>query len=113
MTYWTNGVIVYEGDCQVGDRAATQQEVDAELARRTEMLTPKVVTNAQLKRQLNAMSKLAAAKTAVDGAGGLTLELWYGAATFHRNDPLLIQMATAIGLQANDIDAAFVAAAKL
>ena len=77
------------------------------------LAVPASVTNAQLKRQLDVLGKLTAAQAAVSQAGGLTLELWYGAGTFNRTDPLLNQMAAAIGMSATDVDAAFAAAAKL
>ena len=77
------------------------------------LAVPASVTNAQLKRQLDVLGKLTAAQAAVSQAGGLTLELWYGAGTFNRTDPLLNQMAAAIGMSSADVDAAFTAAAKL
>lgn len=72
-----------------------------------------IVTNGQLKRWLDANSKLATAKAAVVAAGGLTEELWYGASAFHITDPLLVAMATAIGMSSADLQAAFNAAASL
>lgn len=75
---------------------------------------PRSITNAQLKRQLAADSKLSAAKTAVEAADGLAQALWYGAATFERTDPLLVGLATALGYDTDaKLDAFFVAAAKL
>ena len=76
-------------------------------------VVPQHVSNAQLKRQLSAMGKLADAQAAVAAAGGLTLELWYGCAVFSRTDPLLLGVATALGLTSDQIDAAFTAAAQL
>jgi hypothetical protein len=79
----------------------------------TALSIPQSVTNAQLKRQLDVMGKLGASQAAVTQAGGLTMELWYGAGEFHRTDPLLTAMATAIGMTSSDVDAAFIAAVKL
>lgn len=88
---------------------ATSTELQALLA----PPIPASITNAQLKRQLAADSRLNAAKTAIAQVDGVAEELWYGAAVFLRTDPLLIQLATAIGMTSADIDATFVAAAKL
>jgi hypothetical protein len=74
---------------------------------------PQSITNAQLKRQLDADGRLAAVKAVVAQAGGLGEELWNGAALFLRNDPLLIQLATAAGMSSADIDQTFIDAAKI
>ena len=93
-----------------GQPRPTQAQVDAAIA---SLAVPVFVTNAQLKRQLDALGKLTASHGAVTQAGGLVLELWYGAGVFHRADPLLNQMAAAIGMAPADIDAAFIAAEEL
>ncbi|MBS0219131.1 MAG: hypothetical protein JSR91_00165 [Proteobacteria bacterium] len=72
------------------------------------------ITNAQLKRQLDADGKLAAARTAVNATDGLAEELWYGAAIFLRSDPLLLQLATAMGYDTEaKLEAFFESARKL
>jgi len=118
MTWYVSrnvsGAIVWAGKYEqsgYADEALNDanQELQAFLAPET----PQSVTNAQLKRQLDVLGKLTAAQAAVSQAGGLTLELWYGAGTFNRTDPLLEQMAAAIGMSSADVDAAFVAASKL
>lgn len=58
------------------------------------MVNVNTITNAQLKRQLNATGQLATAQQLVMASGGLIMELWYGAATFHITDPELIALAT-------------------
>jgi hypothetical protein len=95
---------------------ATEELDDATSAELQAFLAPGIpqsITNAQLKRQLAADNRLDAAKAAIAQADGLAEALWYGAAVFLRTDPLLIQLATAIGMTSADIDATFVAAAKL
>lgn len=87
--------------------------VTVDQATAARLAIPASVTNAQLKRQLDVLGKLSAAQAAVSQAGGLTMELWYGAGTFNRTDPLLTAMASAIGMTSADVDAAFIAAAKL
>lgn len=91
----------------------TNGVVTVDQAKAAALAIPQSVTNTQLKRQLDAMGKLSAAQTAVSQAGGLTMELWYGAGTFNRTDPLLTAMASVIGMSSADVDAAFIAAAKL
>lgn len=98
------------------DGYATEQLDDTTSAELQAFLAPGIptsVTNTQLKRELDALGKLSAAVSAVTAAGGLTLQLWYGAGVFDRTDPLLIQMATALGMTSADLDSAFIAAAKL
>jgi hypothetical protein len=88
---------------------ATSAELQAFLA----VPVPAQVTNAQFKRQLDADGKLASALAAVQGAGGLTLELWYGATFMLRADPDLTTLATAIGYDSAALDTFFRNAAKL
>lgn len=94
-------------------RLAADGALTVDAATVAALAVPVSVTNAQLKRQLAALGKLSAAQAAVSQAGGLTLELWYGAGTFNRTDPLLNQMAAAIGMSSAGVDAAFIAASKL
>jgi hypothetical protein len=90
-----------------------QGNVTVDQVRLATLANVSAVTNAQLKRWLDGAGKLAAAQAAVATAGGLTLELWYGSAVFHVDDPLLVAMGAAIGMSTADIQAAFNAAAKL
>lgn len=94
-------------------RLAPDGELSVDAATVASLSIPASITNAQLKRQLDVLGKLAAAQAAVTQAGGLTLELWYGAGTFNRTNPLLAAMASAIGMSSADVDAAFISAAKL
>ena len=93
----------------------TQQEFDAALI---SLANIKVITNAQLKRQLNATGQLATAQQLVTAAGGLTMELWYGAATFNITDPELVALATTappngLGMTPDQLQTFFNDAAKL
>ena len=87
--------------------------VSAELQAFLAPPVPASITNAQLKRQLATEGRLSAVKAVVAQADDLAQELWNGAANFLRNDPLLIQLATAAGMTSADIDATFTAAAKI
>lgn len=116
MTWYVHkesSAIVWAGQYEQPGYTESVADDDAGLLAFLAPKVPASVTNAQLKRQLDAIGKLAPAESAVQSAGGLTLALWYGAGAFNRNDPLLTQMATVIGMSSADVDAAFIAAAKL
>lgn len=108
------GAIVWAGQYEQPGYTESIADDDADLLAFLTPAVPQSITNAQLKRQLNADGKLASAKTAVEAADGLAQALWYGAATFERDDPLLVGLATALGYDTDaKLDAFFVAAAKL
>lgn len=71
---------------------------------------PEIVTAAQMIRALDAQGLLATVQAAVNTAGGLTLALWQHAPYFHRADPLIAQVATAIGKTSEEIDSLFMLA---
>jgi len=57
-----------------------------------------------------AVGKLAAADAAAQAAGGVPLLAWQHAAEWHRDSQLMAALAVGLGLTAEQIDAAFIAA---
>jgi uncharacterized protein YgbK (DUF1537 family) len=125
MTIWyvhrdDSGKITYAGVFQQGYSEEplddeTNQEIKNWFAALNNVST---ITNAQLKRQLNATGQLATAQQLVTAAGGLIMELWYGAATFHITDPELVALATTpapngLGMTPEQLQTFFNDAAKL
>lgn len=117
MSWWVHregDKIVWAGQYEQPGYTESIADDDADLLAFLAPPVPASISNAQLKRQLAADSKLDAAKTAVEAADGLAQALWYGAATFERTDPLLVGLATALGYDTDaKLDAFFVSAAKL
>jgi hypothetical protein len=74
---------------------------------------PQSITSTQLIRWLDSVGKLDTANAIVAQADSLTKALWVAASTYSRQDPLLIKMATLMGMSSADIDNAFIAASKL
>jgi hypothetical protein len=108
---WTDGNgLFYAGDCRLGDRAATDGEVAAWQAAQAAVV-PSQVTSSQLIRAVNANGMLATIQAAVTTMGGLQLALWNHAPFWHRNDPLFVALATALGKTSTDMDNIFISAA--
>lgn len=109
---WTsNGTDLYDGDCQAGDRAATDAEVAAWQAARDNAV-PAQITRDQALQQLDALGKYDVAKAAITGVGGYQADRWYNA-TWQRADfdaEPLQSLAAGLGI---DRDAFFRAAGKL
>lgn len=104
---WTaDGVILYLGDCQSGDRPATLEEIAAWEAARAAMVPP-TVRSGPLILALAELGKLEAVKAAVTSAGGLAADLWAHTSQFDRADPLVDELGTAAGMSPEDIDAVF------
>lgn len=97
---------LYVGDCRAGDRSATSEEVAAWQSARAAMV-PATVRSGQLVLALNEFGKLAAVKAAVASAGGVIVDLWAHASEYDRADPMVDQLGTAAGMNAEDIDAVF------
>lgn len=72
---------------------------------------PAVVTRAQARIALSRAGKLDAVQAAIDGIGGETKIWWDDATEIHRNHPLVSDIAVAVGLSSDDVDALFRAAA--
>jgi hypothetical protein len=93
-----------------------QEELSNDHADILAYLAPKpatAITNAQLKRQLDADDKLSAARAVVAQVDGLAEELWYGAAIFERDDPLFLQIAAVVGYDTDEkLDQFFAAASE-
>lgn len=105
----------YDEPLPQGFTPPTQADIDTALIA---MANVKVITNAQLKRQLNVEGQLATAQQLVTAAGGLIMELWYGAATFNIADPELVALATTappngLGMTPDQLQTFFNDAAKL
>jgi hypothetical protein len=90
----------------------TQQEVDAAFVALGNPV-PKKVMAGQLIRALSQLGLLATIDAAVAKADALTQRLWARAATFPRNDPLLLSFAPTVNLAAADLDNIFRLAATL
>lgn len=105
---YAQGIARFDSPLPEGFTTPTQAQIDAAISR---LDVPEVVTSAQMIRALDDMGLLATVQTAVNGAGGLTLALWQHAAQFHRADPLIAQIAQAIGKSEADVDVLFVLAA--
>jgi hypothetical protein len=82
----------------------TEQEVADALAR---LSVPQEVTAANFVRALDQAGLLDQVNAAVDGAGGLTKALWNHASFFRRDDPMLMNMAAAVGQTAPQLDDLF------
>ncbi len=74
---------------------------------------PSTIGKGQLLRWLDAHDLLASVDAAVAQAGGLTQRLWQEAPTFPRHDPMVIAIATAIGMTEADLDEVYREAAQL
>ena len=74
---------------------------------------PQSVTPAQAKIALSRAGKLAAVEAVVSAAGGETKIWWDEALSFDRANPAIAAMGAAVGMTPADIDALFVAAAKI
>ena len=77
------------------------------------VVVPHSVTSAQAIRALYAAGKLVQVQSVVAAADPLTQALWSHASEFDRNDPVITSLATQIGWASSDLDALFIAAAKL
>ena len=77
------------------------------------VVVPQSVTSAQAIRALYAAGKLVQVQSVVAAADLLTQALWSHASEFDRNDPVITSLATQIGWASSDLDALFIAAAKL
>ncbi len=71
---------------------------------------PAVIPAWKGKAWLHGAGKLAAADAAAEAVGGVPLLAWRGAAEWHRTSTLMATLAQGLGLTAEQIDAAFVAA---
>jgi hypothetical protein len=95
-----------------GVSAPTQQEFDAAQAA-LDNPVPHEVMAGQLIRSLDQLGLLATIDAAVAQADALTQRLWGRAATFPRNDPLLVSFAQGIGKTPAELDNIFRLAATL
>lgn len=77
------------------------------------VVVPQSVTSAQAIRALYAAGKLVQVQSVVSAADPLTQALWIHAGEFSRTDPIINSLAAQIGWAASDLDALFIAAAKL
>jgi hypothetical protein len=132
MVYWikSNGV-VYEGDCQLGDTAATPEQVAAWQAAQA-LIPPPTVTRRQFFQAAAEFNLLTQAEVlALFATGAVPAEiatviaalptaqqfpaqiLLLGALNFDRANPTLIALRTAIGQTSAQIDALFVLAGSL
>ena len=133
MAYWINTATgeIYEGDCQVGDSAATPAQVTAWQAAQA-LIPPPSVTRRQFFQaaaQLNLITtvealalfstgtipaEIATAMAALPMAQQFPAQIQLlGALNFYRADPTLIALCTAIGQTSAQIDALFVLAGSL
>jgi hypothetical protein len=71
------------------------------------------VTPRQARLALNAAGLLDAVNAAVNAAGGATLITWEYATQIERNDPLISQIGSSLGLTDAQIDDLFIEAIKL
>ena len=74
---------------------------------------PAQITAPQARAAILAAGLKDAVEAAVAQADQATQDLWYTAANIERANPILIALATVIGLSSDDIDALFVAGAAL
>lgn len=96
----------YTGDCRSGDRPATNEEIVAWEQERAQRV-PLHVGSGQLIRALDELGHLAAVKQAVAQAQGLAVDLWVHSSRFERNDPMLVELAGAAGMDSSQVDAVF------
>lgn len=74
-------------------------------------MVPQAITAAQIRLALSQQNLLAAVTAAVAGASQEIQTYWQFEAKFNRQDPLLLQMATALGLTSAQVDGIFELAA--
>ena len=104
---------LYQGDCRVGDRQATDAEVAAWLAKVANPI-PATVAMWQAKAALQAAGLLDKATAAITAANNPVLTaFWSGAATIDRTSPTLASIGTALGLTSSQLDQLFVSAAAI
>lgn len=84
----------------------TQEAIDAELARQADPV-PEVVPSGDFIRALHELGWIGDVKAAVVQASPLAQDLWAHASNFERNHELVIQIATAIGKDSEDLDELF------
>ncbi|MGZ5053313.1 MAG: hypothetical protein ACXWAT_00060 [Methylobacter sp.] len=77
------------------------------------VIVPQSVSRFQALAALTNAGLYTAAQNAVTSAGGLTLLAWNNAISFERNSPTIASLATALGLTSAQLDALFIAAAKI
>lgn len=109
----SNGML-YEGDMRLGDRDATQVEIDAWNAR---VIVPPVVTMRQARRALLDAGLLASVTNAIAAmtgpAGDAARIDWEYSSAVERNASLVLSLAPALSLTDQQLDALFVAAAQI
>lgn len=74
---------------------------------------PESVSPRQARLALLAIGKLNAANAAVDAAGDVMKVSWEFSSLIRRNDPGVVSLADAIGLDGDQLDDLFIEAAKL
>ena len=104
---------IYQGDCALGDRAATDAEVVAANTAATKVV-PANVALWQAKAALQLAGKLDGANSAVLAMNNPVLTSFWNDANFiDRASPTLGQMAASLGMTSADIDNLFIKAESL
>lgn len=74
---------------------------------------PQSISRMQAKQALLAAGTLTAVEAAMASAPAAVQIYWADASHFHRDHPVLEQMAGALGMTSDDLDALFIAAAQI
>lgn len=90
---------LYAGDCRLGDRKATSQEIAAWEAAKRAASVPQTVTASGILRALYARGLLEAVDAVVSQADDLMKHLWERAPNFDRHDSMVVSVARFVGME--------------
>lgn len=105
---------LYEGDCLIGDRRATDEEVAAwQSASNAARLASIAVSPWQIRKALNALGLRDSVEAAVAAGDQTVKDAWQYATEVRRDNPLVNGVATALGKTEAEIDELFLLAVAL
>lgn len=119
MGYWVNAQgNYYEGDrANLNDLSVSQRPGPnyqwANNAWVAVAVMPDVVYSWQLRRALSQQGIRAAVEAAIIGSSQDIQDMWQFATEYHRNHPMVAEIAAAIGKTEADIDALFILAGSI
>lgn len=114
---WINSIgVLYFGDMQQGDRAATSEEVAAWEADRSESARMAVSVSrfqARAALHLAGLLEIVEAMMAAPETPALAKLAWADAQEFKRNSPTVLSLSASLGLTEAQLDALFTTAAGI
>ena len=110
--FTNDGINLYQGDMVQGDRQATAKEIALYEANRLQAMKPKVLTPKQARLALLGAGLYDAVNLAVKANPAHEI-YWEYALEVKRDDALLIELSTALGITSAQLDDLFVVGSEL